>query len=271
MTALIVALLMTRHQTPVMKSQDILANCLAKYAAASSVTGEFLMTQTSGGKKVSVKTELQIERPSKIYLHQTSDSVSPNEWLVVSDGSNFGYDLPKDQLGARKRLFEPVVSQPNVTGERMALKVHSIYLATKRSLGDVPNPFVEFSTQSAGDNISVKGFLTRLKYSADAKEKAAADGTPVYSISGTIWLGDAIKNSDGSPSLDSLGNPKYESAGRYEMQFSKEFDLLSMKSTETISITDKANNLPTQIIIVTTWTGKISVNQTPVQALFKVR
>lgn len=266
MTALTIALILAGRQTPVMSSREVIGNCLKKYAGANSGIGEFVMNQSASGKKVSIKTELQFERPSKVFIHQSSASVDPNDWLVVSDGVQFGYDVPGGRTAARHRLFEPIASSPSINGERKVLKVHSIYLASKRSLGDVPNPFLEFITQSADEDQSLKGYLARLKkVDPEPKEKELVDGTTGYSISGTMWFGDQLKDADGKP-VD-----QYESIGRYEMQISKDFDLVSMKTVETLAITDKASNLPTQINIVTTWAGKIQLNSKPADSIFKVQ
>ncbi|MEI8281307.1 MAG: hypothetical protein WCG75_02780 [Armatimonadota bacterium] len=267
MTALSIAIMLAGQQAPAMKSQDIIGKCLAKYAEANSGIGEFVMSQTAAGKKVSIKTDLQFERPSKLFIHQFSDTVEPNDWLVVSDGNQFGYDVPGSRKGGvRRRLFEGVISLPGPNGDRHVQMVHNIYLAAKRSLGDVPNPFLEFITQGSGESQSLRGYLARLKkIDPEPKEKEGADGNSVYSISGQMWFGDALKDADGKVT------DQYESLGRYEMQISKSFELISMKTIENMAITDKANNLPTQINIVTTWTGKIQLNQKPADAIFKVQ
>lgn len=273
MTALTIALLMTAPQAPAMKSGEVISKCLSRYAEANSGMGEFLMSQSAEGKKIAIKTELQFERPSKMYLHQSSGEVAPNDWLVVSDGVNFGYDVPGSRPdNNRRRLFEPVATVGTVTGEKKVLKLHNIYMASKRSLGDVPNPFLEFLTQGKEENQSLKGYLSRIKSPiADPKEKELVDGTTGFSIGGQMYFGEPIKNVDGTQSRDANGNPIFESIGRFEMQINKDFDLISMKTIETMSITDKSNNLPKNINIVTTWTGKIQLNQTPGEAIFKVR
>lgn len=272
MIALTLALLMSDTQTPALKSSAIISKCLTRYAEANSGMGEFVMTQTSGGKKVSIKTELQFERPSKILLHQSSGEVAPNDWLVVSDGVTFGYDIPGTRPDIRRRLFEPIAGTATVTGEKRILKLHSIYMAAKRSLGDVPNPFLEFITQGKEENQSLKGYLERIKQPiADAKEKDLVDGTAGYEIKGQMYFGERIFNVDGTPLLDKNNNPTFESIGRYEMQISKDFDLVSMKTIETMRITDKSNNLPTEIIVITTWAGKMQLNLAPSEATFKVR
>ncbi len=265
MTALTIALLMAGNQTPAMKSGDIISRCLAKYANVNSGMGEILMTQAASGKKISIKTDLQFERPSKMFLHQTSETIQPNDWLVVSDGVQFGYDLPTVRTNDRRRLFEQIATVGTGNGEKKLLKLHSIYMAAKRSLGDVPNPFLEFMTQGKEENQSLVGYLARMKPAAEAKEKELLDGSTGYSIGGQIGFGDPTQDSNGVPT------GKYESVGRFEMQISKDYDLVSMKTIETISTTDKSNNLPTVINVVTTWTGKFQLNQTPAESIFKVR
>lgn len=272
MTALTLALLMSGNQSP-LKCGEVISKCLMKYAEANSGIGEFEMTQSASGKKVSIKTELQFERPSKLFLHQSSSELAPNDWLLVSDGVNFGYDVPGARPdNNRRRLFETVATTGTVTGEKKVLKLHSMYMAAKRSLGDVPNPFLEFLTQGKDENQSLKGYLERMKVpKVEPKEKELTDGTTGYSIGGLMYFGERIMNADGTQSKDKDGNLMFESAGRYEMQISKDFDLVSMKTIEAMSITDKSNNLPTVVNIVTIWTGKVQLNQTPAESVFKVR
>lgn len=268
MTSLLAAFALMGHQG--LSSSEILSKVLAKYAAANSATGEFTMAQSVGNKKIAIKTELQFVRPSKIYLHQSSEAVAPNDWLLVSDGVNFGYDAP----GAtqRKRLFEQVAITESTTGAKKVLKIHSIYQASKRSLGDTLNPFVEFVTQSEGDNASVKGFLTRMFKMNNPTDKTLPDGTTAYSISGIMGFGDRILNGDGTPQIDkTTGYPIFESAGRFEMVISKDFDLISMRNVDNIQMTDAGTNLPTNVAVITTWTGKFNLNATPDDAIFKVR
>ena len=269
MTALYAALLLGQPAQG-LKSSEVISKVLAKYAEAKTGVGEFVMTQTTQGKKVSIKSELQFERPSKIFLHQSSETVAPNDWLLISDGINFGYDAPGNQ--ARKRLFEPVAVVESATGNKKVLKVHSLYLASKRSLGDNLNPFIEFATQSAGDDQSVKGFLTRLhNFAAVPAEKTLADGTAVYSIGGTMYFGNPILDADGKPKMDDKGNPVFDGAGRFEMSVTKDFSLAQFRTTEQVSLTDTATNLPTTAIIVTTWTGKLQVDGPTANGIFTVK
>lgn len=263
MTSLILAFAI---QGELPKATDILSKVLEKYAAANSISGDVLMTQTAGPKKVTIKTELAIERPSKLLIHQTSEAIAPNDWLVVSDGVKFGYDVPSQGEGApRRRLFEEVAVTESATGQKRLLKAHSIYLAAKRSLGDNINPFVEFTTQSVGENSSLKGFLLRLANISPTKEKSMPDGSKAYSIWGVMNFGDRIKDAEGNLT------DKFESAGRFEMTVSKDFDLIGMRTTETISVTDAGTNLPTQISVITNWTGKVTLNGTVDASKFTVK
>ena len=271
MTALYAALILIGPKPQqALTSQEIIAKTLVKYANAKSGVGEFVMSQSTQGKKVAIKTELQIERPSKIYLHQSSDTIAPLDWLLVSDGANFGYDVPGNPAGPRRRLFEPVAITESATGAKKLLKVHSLYMAAKRSLGDNLNPFVEFITQSEGDGQSVKGFLTRLYKINAVQDKTLPDGATVYSIGGNMMFGNAILDEQGKQKYDDKGNPMFESAGRFELTVSKDFDLVGMKTSETITLNDAATNLPTQVVVVTSWTGKFQIDATPAD-VFKVK
>lgn len=272
MTALYVALIMAGHNEQGLKSTEVISKCLAKYAEAKSGVGEITMTQNAGPKKIQIKTDLQFERPSKLFIHQTSEALAPNDWLVVSDGVNFGYDIPNAQEGTRRRLFEAVAIKESTTGASKTLKIQDIFMAAKRSLGDVLSPYVEFATQTTGENQSLRGFINRFsKIEATPKEKTLADGTPIYSISGLIAFGNLLQKEDGTPLLDKDGNAVYEGKGRFELQIGKEFDLLGMRTTESMEIKDAATNLPTMIQIVTIWSGKLNLNQTPADTIFKVK
>ncbi len=270
MTAIYAALLLAGQQSQGMSGAEVLSKVLAKYADAKSATGEFTMSQSAGSKKIAIQTEFQMERPSKLFIHQTSSNVAPNDWLVVSDGVNFGYDAPN--ATQRRRLFEPVSGTDPVNGKSRSLRNQGIFMAAKRSLGDPTNPFLEFLTQSGGDQTSVQGFLTRLFKIGSASEKEVG-GAQVYSISGLMGFGAPAIGPDGKQLYDNTSNhyPIFESAGRFELQVTKDFDLVGMKTTENITATDAATNTPTQIVVITTWTGKVKLNELSNPSLFTVK
>lgn len=269
MTALFAAIMLAGTKAQAPSSSEIISKVLAKYAAANSGTAEILMNQTGGTKKLSIKTELQFERPSKLYIHQSSETLAPGDWLIVSDGNNFGYDAPFS--GQRKRLFEPVASADPVNGGKRVLKTQAIFVAGKRSLGDTTNPFLEFLTQSEGDTASIKGFMVRL-FKINAATEKTIDGNAVWSIGGLMGFGTPAMTPDGKQAIDKTsGYPMFESAGRFEIQISKDYDLVAFKTVEQINATDPANNLPTNFNVITTWTGKAKLNEIANPSLFTVK
>lgn len=272
MTVLLAAVLMGARPAQALSSGEIIAKTLEKYAGTKSGIGEFTMNQTAGSKKVSVKTELQFERPSKIYLHQTSANIAPGDWLLVSDGANFGYDVPGNPSGPRRRLFEQVAVAESATGNKKILKIHSIYMAAKRSLGDNLNPFVEMATATAGDTQSLKGFMTRLTKIGTPTNKDLADGGTAYLIKGIMFFGDRQLDKEGNPMVDKLtGDPIFESAGNFQMTISKDFELLDFKTVEQVNVVDTATNLPTNVNVITTWTGKLQFDAQPAAGIFTVK
>lgn len=272
MTALIAALVLGAHPAQGMKSTDILAKVLQKYADSNSGVGEITMTQIAGTKKISVKTDLQYVRPSKLFIHQSSTNLPPNDWLVVSDGNNFGYDAPRAGDAPRKRLFEPVAVAELATGTKKLLKNHAIYMAAKRSLGDTLNPFLEFTTQSAGDNQSLKGFMSRLIKINPAPTDKDFEGASVYDVSGIMGFGDPVLDQNGQQMIDkSSGMAMFDGAGRFNIYITKDFELVGMRTTETVQVNNAATNLPEQIIVITSWSGKVKLNETPADTIFTVK
>ncbi|MBS1725872.1 MAG: hypothetical protein JST51_04070 [Armatimonadetes bacterium] len=272
MTALIAALVLGAQPAQGMKSTDILAKVLQKYADANSGVGEITMTQIAGTKKISIKTDLQYVRPSKLFIHQSSTNVPPNDWLVVSDGTNFGYDAPRTGDAPRKRLFEPVAVAELATGSKRLLKDHSIYMAAKRSLGDTLNPYIEFATQAAGDNQSLQGFMTRMIRINQNPTEKDLDGASVYDVSGTMGFGDPVLDPDGKQMIDKAsGLPMFDGAGRFNLYITKDFEIAGMRTTETVQVNNAATNLPEQIIVITSWSGKVKLNETPADTIFTVK
>src|SRR4051794_29195289 len=51
-------------------ANELISKMLKLYADAKTVSGTILMTQSAVGKQVQFQTQLQIERPSKIFLFQ---------------------------------------------------------------------------------------------------------------------------------------------------------------------------------------------------------
>ena len=72
----------------------LITKMFARYANATTVIGTIAMTQTANGVSVHTRSELQFDRPSKLYLRQVRDGALAGQWLVTSDGSYWSYDRP---------------------------------------------------------------------------------------------------------------------------------------------------------------------------------
>jgi hypothetical protein len=94
---------------PVDQPAQIVSRMLAKYAKATSLTGEIVWTQQLKDTSIVTKTVIQFESPSKLYIGQERTGSDGKSVYVVSDGTQFSYPVPPD-LPARpgERLFEPV-------------------------------------------------------------------------------------------------------------------------------------------------------------------
>lgn len=110
---------------------ESMSKMLRRYADLPTLTGSITMTQRVGTATAIIKTQLQYERPSKLFIRQDLQSSTPQTWIVTSDGSTFSYNVPNDRPGRPgERLIEKVTS-----GGRL-LEYQDIYAVASRSLGD---------------------------------------------------------------------------------------------------------------------------------------
>ncbi len=150
--AVLISVQAPQGDSPTQQKPDaasILTKMFARYAVAISVSGTIRMTQTAQvtsrpeSAAVHTVTELQFNRPSQIYLHQTRDGSHAGVWLVTSDGKEFSYDPPLDESRefGRRRHVE------YVTQHGQALTVGDILDAAAHSIAD-PNAILEAAAGS---------------------------------------------------------------------------------------------------------------------------
>lgn len=264
---LLIAMTMAAPQGEI-TGDEIISKALAKYAAATTFTGAFKMIQTAQNKQVTIDTKIAAEKPNKIYISQTSDTVEPKNWLVAGDGTKFVYDSPwrPGSVFTRQRIAEPLTFVDKADGQPKVLKLNDILIATKRSLGDAISPFLEFSLQSPESMNSLRVFVKRLAKIKKGADKALEDGTQAYSVTGLIQFGVADMAQKGI-----TVNDDYSAVGKFEMLFSKDYDLREVKINETMAISVPDSNLPVQVSVVTRWVGKIDLGGKPDQSLFNPR
>ncbi|HRF59935.1 MAG TPA: hypothetical protein PLH94_08485 [Fimbriimonadaceae bacterium] len=110
---------------------ETVSKMLRRYSDLSSLTGSITMTQRVGSATAVIKTQLQYERPSKLFIRQDLQSSTPQTWIVTSDGATFSYNVPNDRPGRPgERLIEKVATAGRV------LNFQDIYAVASRSLGD---------------------------------------------------------------------------------------------------------------------------------------
>jgi outer membrane lipoprotein-sorting protein len=100
---------------------------LRRYNEANTVSGTVQLVQRAQNQSITVQTELQYERPSKIYIKQVQTGANARQALIVSDGVRFAYDRPEGVLG-RERFVEPVKQGNSV------MTVAEMYNAAQYSL-----------------------------------------------------------------------------------------------------------------------------------------
>lgn len=123
-------------QTPTepVSATQLVSNMLAYYSAAKTLTGTIDYTASDGAGQAGVRTTIQFEKPSKLYIRQDKvGGQTPGSWLVTSDGQHFSYDPPQHLIETRNpRLVESVKT---LTGQ--VLDIQGIYAVVAfGSLGD---------------------------------------------------------------------------------------------------------------------------------------
>src|SRR5687768_12511542 len=80
------------------------------YNDAATMTGTIVMTAKVGDESLALTTNMQFERPSRIYVRQQKSIGDKRVWMIVSDGKSFAYDSPGTFAWEPpgKRLAEPV-------------------------------------------------------------------------------------------------------------------------------------------------------------------
>jgi hypothetical protein len=158
---------------PKVSASQIMSKMFAHYADAKSAVGTVKMAQTADGVTVHTNTDLQFERPNLIFLHQARDGSRARQWFLTSDGREFSYDRPEDQVYGPDRFVE-YVTQHNVT-----LTISEYLLASMKSMGDI-NPMLESAIASREWLKRLTGQWASLTY----RGRSTVNGQEVDWISG---------------------------------------------------------------------------------------
>jgi len=125
------------NSAPQTSAAQIMTKAFAHYSSAQSLSGTVNMAQSAKGVTVTIDSDLQFDRPSKIYLHQTRSGSRARQWLLTSDGSLFSYDKPENNRDFGHTRYTEYVTQHN-----KAQTIGDMYVASEYSLGDM-NPILD--------------------------------------------------------------------------------------------------------------------------------
>lgn len=130
MTSLFAALIVGQAPS---SAAELLTKMLGHYRNTVSAVGSIKTVITDGAGKVGITTELQYERPSKLYIRQSVSGGKVRDMIVTSDGELFSYDVPRGHGRSREnsRLVELVRAN-----DGFLLEVAHIYGAAVNSLHD---------------------------------------------------------------------------------------------------------------------------------------
>ena len=222
-------------------ASDLISKMLSRYAGAKTVVGTIEMTQEAKGATVTTETELQYERPSKIYLRQAEHSSQGRSFLLTSDGRTFSYDPPPDAPRGKARYTELT------TNGYKQLDLKEIYTATRDSIVD-PNHMLNIAIGRTGD---LKKFIEQIANFHLAGSQKVGDEV-IYEIIGKYSL-----------------QPGAEASGDFDMYISSDGDFRKLSVRQFFGVAKHPEIAP--IAVTTTWVSTLQVNAKPNQALFTVR
>ncbi len=227
-------------------AKSLIDNMLAHYHGAKTITGNIKLTVAAAQGSASLSTQLQYERPAKLYILQQKqvanpDPEFPSKWLVTSDGSMFSYSVPNDKFLAAPtlRLVEPV-KNPRVKIEHT---IATIYGASAKSIGDRSMPL----------DIAIAG-RDDLVYRIAQWETREINGSKVIGGKNCWLVTGKYRPYAGA-----------QAVGTYQMAITKEGDLLQYVEKQSV-----AADRGIQVEVVSQWDVNLTVDGKVDPALFKV-
>lgn len=231
-------------QTPA--PAKLVSNMLGVYHEAKSIVGSIKMTQSAMGKELVTETQLQFEKPDRIFIRQVRGGSTPMSWLATSDGVNMSYDVPNDIRESNwvkdRRLVEPLQQRD------FKLGFTDIYSAFVRSLGDRSAPLdIAFS------RIEDLEFLRFQWATVEDGGKVNLNGEELDCVRGKWRLYADVP-----------------ATGTYQMLLTKEGNLRRYSVREAVQVQINANQSSGPQEITTVWDVKLQINGKPDPALFKI-
>ncbi|MBS1719640.1 MAG: hypothetical protein JST35_04240 [Armatimonadetes bacterium] len=117
-------------------SGPLVSKVFARYYNAPTLIAEIKCRVVAGNEAQEFRTEVNIERPSKLCIRQARLTPNPKSWLITANGKVATYDAPENGVSAVKRLSEPMCDEP---GARIS-KVNQVYGVAGAQLGDKSTP-----------------------------------------------------------------------------------------------------------------------------------
>ncbi len=224
-----------------LRPSEVASKMFERYSSASSVKGQIDLTIQVTGNIFKAKTEIQYERPNKVYLKQTNLADAAQLKLLSSDGKHFSYDVPDNLLTQAKRLVEPV-HPPH----RDPLSIADMYKAASSSLLD-RSPALDIVISSLDD----------LRHLRSQWASIASRGMTEHRGRHAYWIvGDWRRSAADEPS------------GLYEMLVTPEGDLLRFVLHQQTMALEGGNYVPQQV--VSTWDVDVRIGGPLDPALFRV-
>ncbi|MDR3688474.1 MAG: hypothetical protein P4L46_03785 [Fimbriimonas sp.] len=219
-------------------ASQILTKAFGHYASAQTAAGTIKMTQTALGVSLSIETDLQFDRPSKLFLRQSRTGARPHQWLVTSDGVRFSYDRPEGELG--KDRYVEFVTQGGITQ-----KISDYYIAAAKSLGE-QSAMLDVALSEPGRLRRLKSQWASLAYQG----RVNIDGQLVHKITG-------LYREDGSAAA----------SGRFEIYVTEDGDFVRYVVAQRFVFPSKSKD---PIDVNTQWDSTIKVGAKTDPSLYQV-
>ena len=227
---------------------EVIQGVAKRYLDAEAFAGTITRTQTVADVKQVFVTNVQAQRPNKLFLSQEwlqPTPGRPSRWTVVSDGAQWRYDAPQSEKFVNAPpQFESTAVEETATGVKRVLKFNDFLIGARRSLGDPWNPYLQFTMQSAGEgnNTSLRAYINRMQKLSVVPRKLK-DGSEGWALKGMIQWGakfaGEVKEVGISEEIDRIE--------RFEMQISKDFDIRKVQTVESVRIVPEGSNVPTDL------------------------
>ena len=266
MITIIAAAALLTSQDAASQPSALVSQMLAKYNSEKTLSGKLTYSQSaadSNGKSYTShgSTTVQLEKPAKLYIVQTSDDPELSPGRIVSDGTRFVYNIPQDTRniagtlsagGQNSQLVESVTQYNYDTLQNDTLDMGQIYFVGRGGLPLHPAPPLDIAINRHDD---LKAFVEELATVVD-QGSATINGQQAHLIGGDF------RQYEGAPV-----------SGTYQLAITDGGDLLRYVLKEKVSdsgISSTGAIVRTPVIdVTTTWDVDLKVDGQVDENLFK--